>query len=110
MKRLGWILALCLGGGALYYSANEHSGVDGAQRQPAATQTAQPATTPSSSQNTLSNDNHYTNSSGDRVHSPARSSEGVPSGASAVCRDGSYSFSEHRQGTCSHHGGVENWL
>lgn len=57
----------------------------------------------------LSNDNHYTNSSGVSVHSPARASS-VPSGASAVCGDGTYSFSQHRQGTCSHHGGVSRWL
>jgi hypothetical protein len=29
--------------------------------------------------------------------------------ASAVCADGSYSFSAHRSGTCSHHGGVHWW-
>jgi hypothetical protein len=51
----------------------------------------------------LSNDNYYTNSDGNRVHSPANSNT-VPSGATAQCRDGSYSFSQHRQGTCSHHG------
>jgi hypothetical protein len=34
----------------------------------------------------------------------------APSGATARCRDGSYSYSQHRQGTCSHHGGVEQWL
>lgn len=33
-----------------------------------------------------------------------------PAGATAICRDGSYSFSQHRQGTCSHHGGVARWL
>jgi|GEM_PF-830645 len=33
-----------------------------------------------------------------------------PSGASAVCRDGTYSYSAHRRGTCSHHGGVARWL
>jgi hypothetical protein len=33
-----------------------------------------------------------------------------PPGASATCRDGSYSFSTHRSGTCSHHGGVKTWL
>ena len=32
-----------------------------------------------------------------------------PAGSSAKCRDGSYSFSAHRQGTCSHHGGVAVW-
>lgn len=30
-------------------------------------------------------------------------------GASAVCADGTYSFSQHRSGTCSHHGGVHWW-
>jgi hypothetical protein len=30
--------------------------------------------------------------------------------ASAQCRDGTYSFSAHRRGTCSHHGGVAAWL
>jgi hypothetical protein len=58
----------------------------------------------------LSNDNHYTNSDGQRVHSPAYSTGGVPAGATAQCRDGTYSFSQHRSGTCSHHGGVDHWL
>lgn len=31
------------------------------------------------------------------------------SGATAKCRDGSLSYSEHRRGTCSHHGGVAVW-
>lgn len=31
-------------------------------------------------------------------------------GATAQCRDGSYSFSANRSGTCSHHGGVARWL
>lgn len=59
---------------------------------------------------TLSNDNHYTNVDGQSVHSPAYSSGGVPAGATAQCADGTYSFSQHRQGTCSHHGGVAQWL
>ncbi|MGB8477990.1 MAG: DUF3761 domain-containing protein [Acidobacteriaceae bacterium] len=57
----------------------------------------------------LSNDNHYTNSSGNVVHLPAKAPS-VPPGASAVCGDGSYSFSQHARGTCSHHGGVARWL
>ncbi|QGZ42379.1 uncharacterized protein DUF3761 [Pseudoduganella flava] len=54
---------------------------------------------------------HYRNSKGDDVHSPAASKSGkVPDGASAQCRDGTYSFSRSRRGTCSHHGGVATWL
>jgi hypothetical protein len=53
------------------------------------------------------NDNHYVNSSGHRVHSPSCGTE--PDHQESLCRDGSVSFSEHRRGTCSHHGGVEHW-
>ncbi len=34
----------------------------------------------------------------------------APPGATALCRDGTYSYSKHRSGTCSHHGGVKRWL
>src|SRR4051794_30613511 len=33
-----------------------------------------------------------------------------PPGATALCADGTYSFSQHHSGTCSHHGGVAKWL
>jgi len=56
----------------------------------------------------LSNSNSYINVDGNQVHSPAYA-DSVPAGASAVCRDGTYSFSQHRQGTCSGHGGVATW-
>ena len=39
---------------------------------------------------------------------PTQSSR--PAGATAICNDGTYSFSAHRRGTCSHHGGVAQWL
>ncbi|MBV9110006.1 MAG: DUF3761 domain-containing protein [Gemmatimonadetes bacterium] len=39
-----------------------------------------------------------------------RSERSAPGGATAICRDGSYSYSLHHRGTCSHHGGVEQWL
>ena len=59
----------------------------------------------------LSNNNDYVNSYGNTVHSPAYSNDGsVPTGATAQCVDGSYSFSQHRNGTCSYHGGVATWL
>jgi hypothetical protein len=54
---------------------------------------------------------HYINKQGVTVHSPAHSKSGaVPDGASAQCRDGTYSFSQTHHGTCSHHGGVAQWL
>ncbi len=51
----------------------------------------------------------YVNVDGVRVPSPVFS-ETKPAGASARCRDGSYSFSQHRRGTCSYHGGVAEWF
>jgi hypothetical protein len=55
-----------------------------------------------------SSSDYYTNSSGHEVHRPVHASR-APSGWSAQCRDGTYSFSEHHRGTCSHHGGVARW-
>lgn len=52
---------------------------------------------------------HYTNSRGERVQSPTYYKT-APAGATALCRDGTYSFSRSRRGTCSHHGGVARWL
>ena len=51
----------------------------------------------------------YVNSAGNTVCSPETSST-VPAGATAQCVDGTYSFSQSRSGTCSHHGGVAQWL
>lgn len=51
----------------------------------------------------------YTNVDGNQVPRPTRAPS-VPSGATAKCNDGTYSFSQHHQGTCSHHGGVAQWL
>jgi uncharacterized protein YraI len=53
----------------------------------------------------------YVNSQGQRIASPTRTPDNQPpAGASAQCRDGTYSFSANRRGTCSHHGGVARWL
>ena len=51
----------------------------------------------------------YVNSAGNTVCSPEVSSS-APSGATAKCKDGTYSFSQSRRGTCSSHGGVAAWL
>lgn len=63
---------------------------------------------------------YYRNTAGNCIPSPRRprgggaqgllGSSSIPSGASARCRDGTYSFSQSRRGTCSGHGGVASWL
>jgi hypothetical protein len=52
---------------------------------------------------------YYRNARGNCVPRPVRANR-PPAGASAQCRDGTYSFSQRRRGTCSHHGGVARWL
>jgi hypothetical protein len=56
-----------------------------------------------------SDSGYYTAISGHRVHRPMHSNS-RPAGASARCRDGSWSFSESHRGTCSWHGGVASWV
>jgi uncharacterized protein YabE (DUF348 family) len=51
----------------------------------------------------------YVNYAGNTVCSPYQSTS-APAGATARCVDGTYSFSQSRSGTCSHHGGVAAWL
>ena len=75
----------------------------------APTRTATQSSQPKESE--LVEQGHYINSSGNVVHAHAHSTTGAtPAGASAQCRDGTYSFSQHHRGTCSHHGGVAIWL
>ncbi|WP_074263027.1 MULTISPECIES: DUF3761 domain-containing protein [unclassified Paraburkholderia] len=73
-------------------------------RSPASDAWAQP------DESDLTSHGHYVNKSGQEVHSPAKAKNGgVPTGASAKCIDGMYSFSRHHSGTCSRHGGVAEW-
>jgi hypothetical protein len=51
----------------------------------------------------------YRNVDGICVPRPTQA-DAPPAGATAECKDGTYSFSKHRSGTCSHHGGVKRWL
>jgi hypothetical protein len=125
------IIALLLGaiglGGAHTLSAThtQQGTVQGIQTQvvtPSLTPTPTEVITPTqkvapilhptaSTQSGLSNDRYYTNTSGNEVHSPAYSNDSsVPAGATAKCGDGTHSFSQHRSGTCSHHGGVALWF
>ena len=40
---------------------------------------------------------------------PPAATDPKAAGATAVCADGTWSFSAHRGGTCSYHGGVHWW-
>jgi resuscitation-promoting factor RpfB len=66
-------------------------------------------TKPKQGKPNCTNNGTYANSRGQTVPRPENCSD-APKGATAQCRDGSYSFSQSRRGTCSHHGGVTKWL
>jgi hypothetical protein len=66
-------------------------------------------TKPNTGKVNCNNNGTYVNSKGQTVQRPENCS-GPPKGATAQCRDGSYSFSTSLRGTCSHHGGVAKWL
>jgi hypothetical protein len=61
-------------------------------------------------ENDLSRHDCYVNKYHNERHVPSQDNAGVPPDAIAKCRDGAYSFSEHRSGTCSGHHGVAAWL
>jgi hypothetical protein len=65
---------------------------------------------------TVGNVNPYTGAAGTKplygntAAAPAALYAPAPAvGPSAICRDGSPSYSQNRSGTCSHHGGVAQW-
>lgn len=100
------------------YTVTTVDGKETSRTEKSETTTAQPvaqitavgiyvAPTPSPAQNCPNGT--YVNSAGNTVCSPYASNS-APAGATAQCNDGTYSFSQSRSGTCSHHGGVATWL
>ena len=80
-----------------------------AYQQPLEVKEEQPQSVKTTAPQPREQPNYYTNSAGNKVQSPTKYNS-APAGASALCRDGTYSFSQSRRGTCSHHGGVAEWL
>jgi hypothetical protein len=74
-----------------------------------ATATATATTTTSTGSASCGAD-YYKNSQGHCVPRPSSDPTLEPGGPTAVCVDGSYSYSESASGTCSHHGGVARWI
>ncbi|MEV1294590.1 DUF3761 domain-containing protein [Pseudonocardia sp. NPDC049635] len=73
-----------------------------AQQQRAAAADPAPASVCNSS-------THYVNADGNCIPRPTEAAS-PPAGATAQCKNGSYSFSQNRSGTCSRNGGVARWL
>lgn len=68
-----------------------------------------PAPVPDSGYSGSCGADSYVNVDGNCIPGPVQAPT-APAGASARCVDGTYSFSQNRRGTCSGHGGVDEWL
>ena len=100
---IGLLLCLVVTSVPLYSQNTENHGTNNSSS--GATNSSDAKTTPANSPPAY----YYTNRQGQRVQSPTKTKT-VPPGATAQCRDNSYSFSRNHRGTCSHHGGVAKWI
>jgi hypothetical protein len=75
---------------------------------PASTESASPAPAPVSS--AAASQAAPAAKSMPAAKSAATSGNTDPTGATAKCKDGTYSKSKHHKGSCSHHGGVAEFL
>jgi hypothetical protein len=80
-----------------------HGGVQKAGKSAAAAAAAAPAATESASPAAASK-------AAPAAKAAATTGNTDPTGATAKCKDGTYSKSKHHTGSCSHHGGVAEFL
>ena len=97
-------------GGVQKNSGASSSTSSSAASAPAAT--PPPATTPPSGSASSQTSPATTKSSSAASSSSSKPASGNtdPTGATAKCKDGTYSKSKSHSGACSHHGGVDQWL
>ena len=88
-----------------------HGGVQKAASTPAAASAPAPAAAPAAPAAAPAAAAAQPKSSTAAKSAPtAKAGNTDPTGATAKCKDGTYSKSQHHSGTCSSHGGVAEWL
>jgi len=88
-----------------------HGGVQKAASTPAAASAPAPAAAPAAPAAAPAAAAAQPKSSTAAKSAPtAKAGNTDPTGATAKCKDGTYSNSKHHSGTCSRHGGVAAWL
>ncbi len=85
-----------------------HGGVQKAASSGSASSSSTPAATPPPA--APSTTAPSTTASKSTSAAPKSAGNTDPTGATAKCKDGTYSKSTHHSGTCSKHGGVDQWL
>lgn len=64
---------------------------------------------PASFQTTQDSGQQQSSTSADKSTGKGNKKSSESKGATAKCKDGTYSYAKHHQGACSHHGGVAQW-
>ena len=101
MRKILALLFVIIAGAATGSAASAQTRI-----APTARPTAHSLVAPATRDSLACSRGYYKNAYGRCVHSPSNN----PTGATARCRDGTYSYSQHASGTCSHHGGVATWI
>jgi hypothetical protein len=83
----------------------QKAGKSAAAAAPAATESASPAAAPAPASSAAAS-----KAAPAASKSAATAGNTDPTGATAKCKDGTYSKSKHHKGSCSHHGGVAEFL
>jgi Protein of unknown function (DUF3761) len=93
----------CSGHGGVQKAAKS-----GAAAAPASTESASPAATPAPASSAAASKAAPATAAAPKAAASAGNTD--PTGATAKCKDGTYSKSKHHEGSCSHHGGVAEFL
>jgi Protein of unknown function (DUF3761) len=87
-----------------------HGGIQKAAKAKSATAATAPAAAPAAAAPAAPAATAAKSSTATKSAPTATAGNTDPTGATAKCKDGTYSKSAHRSGTCSSHGGVAEWL
>jgi hypothetical protein len=87
-----------------------HGGVQKAAKAKPATAAAPAAAAPAPAAAPAASTTAAKSSTATKSAPTTAASNTDPTGATAKCKDGTYSKSAHHSGTCSSHGGVAEWL
>jgi hypothetical protein len=100
----------CSGHGGVQKTSGSSSSGSSAAAAPAATPPAASTPPAGSASSQTSPATAKPSSTASSSSSKAAAGNTDPTGATAKCKDGTYSKSKSHSGACSHHGGVDQWL
>jgi hypothetical protein len=100
----------CSGHGGVQKPSKSKPALDAPAAAPATAASPAPAAAPAAAARAAAPAAAAKSSTASTSAPTATASNTDPTGATAKCKDGTYSKSQHHTGTCSHHGGVAEWL